>query len=311
MWQKLKGFNLGTVEIPPKGFEDYRTFTATGAKLLRLVIPTYQNQSPVDYWLTPLQWSFLETTVSLARRWGFKVVVGLAPQPSALQAQYWKDHRQQIGISRLWSQIAEHFKGDEAIAGFDLINEPVAPTAQAWADFAHLLLNAVRAQDIERTVIIESHQWAHPQAFANEVRVPGDNVIYSLHFYDPIQLTHQGVLPGCVRGNSYPTKIFNRDYLIEQLRPAVEFAKSQNVPMYVGEFSCVRWAPGESRQQWISDAVSLFEEQGWAWTFHAWRGFDGWIPQIPDGLPAELPQTYYDYLTENSEAMQVLAPLLR
>ena len=28
--------------------------------------------------------------------------------------------------------------------------------------------------------------------------------------------------------------------------------------------------------RWIADVASLFEREGWTWTLHAWREWDGW-----------------------------------
>ena len=36
----------------------------------------------------------------------------------------------------------------------------------------------------------------------------------------------------------------------------------------------VRWAPGAER--WLDDAISIFEEHGWDWSYHAFREYDGW-----------------------------------
>ena len=42
----------------------------------------------------------------------------------------------------------------------------------------------------------------------------------------------------------------------------------------MGEFSAVAWAPGAA--DWLRDAISLFEEYGWDWTYHAFREWPPW-----------------------------------
>lgn len=311
VWEQLRGFNLGTAEIPPHGMDDYKSFSGTGAKLLRVPIQCYQQGSASNYRLTPLQWSFLETTVSLGRRWGFKIVLVMAPQPGGIQAQYWKDSTQQQGIAQLWAQIAAHFKGDEIIAGFDLLNEPVAPTPEEWLRFASMLTSAIRVQDPVRTVIVEPSQWGHALGFNTQELLPFEDIVYSFHFYDPLPLTHQGIMGGCPVGQEYPTQHYTKDFLAAQIQPAVDFSNTHKVPMYVGEFGCARWAPGNSRQDWIKDAAELFEAQEWAWTYLAWRGFDGFTAELPNGLPVALPQPAPDYYTLNSEAYLALKDYLK
>ena len=40
------------------------------------------------------------------------------------------------------------------------------------------------------------------------------------------------------------------------------------------EFSAVAWAPGAD--QYLRDCISIFEEYGWDWTYHAFREWPGW-----------------------------------
>lgn len=75
--------------------------------------------------------------------------------------------------------------------------------------------------------------------------------------------------PGMIDG-----KMWNRATLAEGLKPALDFAQRYRVHIYVGEFGAVRWAPGNER--YLADLVSLFEEYGWDWSFHAFREWHGW-----------------------------------
>ena len=42
----------------------------------------------------------------------------------------------------------------------------------------------------------------------------------------------------------------------------------------VGEFSAITWADGADR--YIADCISLFNEHGFDWTYHAFREWPGW-----------------------------------
>jgi hypothetical protein len=67
------------------------------------------------------------------------------------------------------------------------------------------------------------------------------------------------------------------------MEPVREFARKYKLPIYVGEFSCVRNVPGDTTYRWIADVVELFEAEGWSWTFHSFRGFHGWDQELPPG----------------------------
>ena len=57
--------------------------------------------------------------------------------------------------------------------------------------------------------------------------------------------------------------------------------------IYVGEFSAVRWAPGADR--YLEDCISIFEEYGWDWSYHAFRESKTWDVEYEGG-------SYKDYV---------------
>ena len=67
------------------------------------------------------------------------------------------------------------------------------------------------------------------------------------------------------------------------MAPAIDFQREFNVQIYVGEFSAIRWAPGDSAYVYLRDLIDLFEEYGWDWSYHAYREWDGWsVEHGPD-----------------------------
>jgi endoglucanase len=58
----------------------------------------------------------------------------------------------------IWSEVARHYAGDGAVAAFDLANEPEGSPGDA---LQRALGEAVRAQDPERVVIVESSDYAN------------------------------------------------------------------------------------------------------------------------------------------------------
>jgi hypothetical protein len=58
------------------------------------------------------------------------------------------------------------------------------------------------------------------------------------------------------------------------------------VPIYIGEFSCVRWAPSNSAYNYIRDCIEIFEEYNWDYDYHSFRTWNGWSVEHSSG--------YYD-----------------
>jgi len=177
-------------------------------------------------------------------------------------------------LEEAWRKIAAHYRGNPQIYGYDLLNEPVAENylsgvENPWLAISARLVKAIRAVDPDTPIITEPD-------FANTRLLADKNIIYSPHFYSPHAYTHQGVL-GQVRW-SYPGVIdgvyWDKEQLRVDMKPVIEFQKKHNVPIFVGEFSVVNWAPGGDR--YLKDAIELFEEYGWDWTYHAFREWPPW-----------------------------------
>ncbi len=79
----------------------------------------------------------------------------------------------------------------------------------------------------------------------------------------------------------YPDGSMNKETAIRAyLEPVREFQRKTGARIYVGEFSCVRWAPGAA--DYIRDSIDFFEECGWDWTYHAFREWNGWSVEHSD-----------------------------
>ena len=103
------------------------------------------------------------------------------------------------------------------------------------------------------------------------------DVIYEVHLYAPMKFTHQGVSQGCpCEPTRWPdaAKGWNREYLRSILAPVREFQLKYGARIYAGEFSAIAWADGA--EKWLADAISVFGDYGWDWTYHAFREWNGW-----------------------------------
>jgi endoglucanase len=228
----------------------------------------------------------LDKVLALAHRYNIKVVLDPFQDPPGGRyknynvALYYEQEYNDYFVM-LWEKIARRYKGNPAIWGYDLMNEPVmtnvSPISLGIWETQERLAKAIRAIDPDVPVIIEVNDWDRSAnyKYLEPINVP--NLIYSVHFYDPTFYTHQGVTqkgvnivyPGKIQGNDW-----NKETMRKYLKEARDFQLAYNVHMYVGEFSVVRWAPGG--EQYLKDCIDLFEEYGWDWTYHAFREFTGW-----------------------------------
>lgn len=187
----------------------------------------------------------------------------------------------QASFIDMWARLARRLRGRTEIAGFDILNEPVpdgftfAQRQSTWLRFAQRVGEAVRAEDPGRVLIVESAPDATPQSFENLKPLALANVVYSVHSYHPIDFTHQTVMKEYPKSKVYDENAGN-DSLAAGLAAAVAFGERHRVPIYVGEFSAVRWAPQRGAARYIAESIRRFESHGWSWSYHEFRGWHGW-----------------------------------
>ena len=70
--------------------------------------------------------------------------------------------------------------------------------------------------------------------------------------------------------------MWNKEQLRALMQPNVDWQKTHKVSIHIGEFSAIRWAPGNSTANYLSDLIELFEENSWTWNYHAFREWQGW-----------------------------------
>jgi len=240
----------------------------------------------------------LDTMLPILRKYGIHAVVAMFGVPGGgggwEGSPLYTNPACQKKIVEVWKKLANHYKGVEGIFGYDLVNEPcdilgldnvgydtVPGDVYNWWELADRISRAVREIDSERLIIIEPSPCV-PYGFYRYYPLNVSNVVYSPHMYMPYQYTHQFVFPCFNTELQYPGfewggLIWDRSRIRAELQHVVEFQKKWGGRIYVGEFSAVRWAPGA--YDYIKDVIDVFEENGWDWTYHAFREHPCWSPE--------------------------------
>jgi len=291
---RLRGVMYG-----PKGKEeDLRELAKWKANLIRWQFYWYDGSFPekrldlvrYDRWLEETM-AEVDRFLPLCETLGIRVIIDLHTPPGAGASGQWalfQDKLYQQKFIEIWDRLANHYKTKPAIWGYDLVNEPVegknADGLLDWHSLAGLVARRIRAIDPQHAIIIEpgpSGGWGN-LPFFEPIDVPG--IVYSIHLYDPLQFTHQGVMDGIPVGQAYPGTVngvlWNKAKLREDLEAVRQYQKDYNVPVYIGEFSAVRWAPDDSAARYLRDCIELFEEFEWDWSYHAFREWHGWNVEL-------------------------------
>jgi len=288
----MSGHNLGD--------EDIRVLSKEwGANVIRYQLSNFERQdirSEETYWKwLNGQLAKMDKILPLCEKYGIKVIIDLHAGPANAQDELlsnrlsWEKESQDL-LVEVWEEIGKRYRNNPVVWGYDILNEP-REEDYVWRpdggdDWNHLALrvaSALRKVDPVKPIIIEPAMWGGPKGLKNFKPVNVPNVIYSIHFYAPSEFTHQGI-GNRPSGKSYPgaygkTK-WNKEHMRQELQPVIDFQKQYGVPVYVGEFSVSRWAPEADALRWLGDLLEIMEENGWDWSYHAFREADCWDAEM-------------------------------
>jgi hypothetical protein len=231
----------------------------------------------------------LDGLLPLCEELGIRVLIDLHSSPGGRggpdkSCEIFHRAECQAKFLEVWDRIARRYKDAPAVWGYDLINEPSEGTVAAglmdWPALCRETARRVRAIDPDRAIVIEPGPWGSPAGlddFEPLEGIPG--IVYSVHMYMPMTLTHQGVYEtpmGAVYPGTIDGQKWDKERMRLALKPVTDFQRAYRVPIYIGEFSAIRWAPDNSAYRYLKDLIEIFEENGWDWAYHAYREWDGW-----------------------------------
>ena len=92
----------------------------------------------------------------------------------------------------LWTQIAARYQSRPDTVAFELLNEPNTQLDTTWNDVMLPAIQAIRATNPRRLLIVDSVFWADPTKLSM-LTLPDDaNIMASIHLYEPKLFTFQG-----------------------------------------------------------------------------------------------------------------------
>lgn len=146
----------------------------------------------------------------------------------------------------IWRKIAEHYKDETIIIGYDLLNEPIA---HYFKDDLQMLnssleplykraVEAIREVDKNHIIMLGGAQWNSNFKVFTDSKFD-DNLMYTCHRY------------WC-------------DTLQTNIQDFVSFRDSVNLPMFMGE-------TGENTNEWIGAWTRLMERNNIGWTYWPYK----------------------------------------
>jgi endoglucanase len=227
---------------------------------------------------------YLDKTVAWAKQHGLYVILDLHAAP-LWQSEgwhcdnphgvslFWKHAQSRDWVRGLWELIAEHYRDEPAVAGYNLLNEPNTPDMailnQAYRDWTA----AIRKIDTKHIIFLEGNDYA--RAFAGLDEPFDDNTVYSSHNY--MDATHKAeTYPGPVAGVQWD-KAFVESKFLESNRWLLD----RPIPSWIGEFGALYdggitspTAADRARLAALADQLEVFHRHHQHWTIWTYKDVD-------------------------------------
>jgi endoglucanase len=194
-----RGVNLGDyLEAPPQYFgrgvtvaaDEIAQMKREGFDHVRVPVgwQNYAGPAP-DFTLSPTIFGRLDFIVTNALNNGLAVMINIH-HFDALDKKPVESAGEFLAI---WKQIAAHYSNFPEKLAFELDNEPHENATTALMNPIYTqAIGEIRQSNPHRTIFVEPGQWGGIGELKNLVLPPDENVIVSVHCYDPFHFTHQG-----------------------------------------------------------------------------------------------------------------------
>lgn len=260
----------------PFELEDLDSIANHGFTAVRLpILWTDWAEDQAPYTLEPEILVTIDAVVERALARNLAVIVDLHYYPE-LNADPQAHADRFVGI---WAQLADHYQDQPTTVLFELFNEPYDKLGgDALNDLLAATVGVIRETNPHRTLVVGPGEWNSPLALEHLVLPPDDNLILTVHQYEPFEFTHQGAswVQGAEawRGTGFSVDPGSEDAtaLVEEFALVAQWAKTNDVPVFVGEFGAMVDADRQDRLAWTRFVREQSEEYGFSWGYWDWAG---------------------------------------
>jgi endoglucanase len=199
-------------------------------------------------------------------------------------------------LKSFWKQMSSRYSAKYPGLIFEILNEPGGQmTSAMWNSLLDETLNIIRETNPARPVIVAALNTEDVTIDQLVLPVSDRNLIATVHYYAPVEFTHQGAPWSRLFSKIGPLDWGNAD---DEAKVISDFGKinlwseREKRPIYLGEFGVFERAPAKSRSRYLSYIARNAERLGWAWAYwqfdHDFAAFNtnqqGWNREILNAL---------------------------
>jgi endoglycosylceramidase len=196
----------------------------------------------------------------------------LSPAVNAAFAYFWLAPDWQSDFDMVWQRIAQRFRADPGVAGYDIFNEPhplpIPPrlfeTDWMWPLYARTI-EAIGRVDPSHLFFVEGDLFGDFATTIVPLHAPG--VVYSPHIYTG------SLVPPAFDGN--------RTAFDARVREQEGEARQVPAPMWTGELGIDKQQP--HAMQYVDTALDAYDDDATGWAWWQWRQDSHWSVEDRDG----------------------------
>jgi aryl-phospho-beta-D-glucosidase BglC (GH1 family) len=172
---------------------DFDYYHAKGLNLIRIPFRWERMQLGLNVALDTAQLGYMDTAIARASARGMKVIIDMHNyaecKVSGVKYRFGDAGLPASAYADVWRRLADHYKNEPAIYGYDIMNEPNGLAAGVWVTYAQAAIYAIREVDLNHDIIVEGESWANAWGFETKnptlhtLRDPLDRIIFSAHSY--------------------------------------------------------------------------------------------------------------------------------
>ena len=268
--------------IPHYKLADFEKLAATGANLVNLSVPGIWQTAP-PYVRDERLVEVLMETLEACRSAGLYATIGFRTGPgrsefifhresadtwfpaSMIVDEIWREEEAQEAWGAMCVEAVGLFSSRSEIAGFTPMVEPepemAGVRADIWPIMCWQMAPAMRAAAPQLPLLISPPSFANPGRLSVMGRPNIEGVVWNIHDYGPFDYTHQaeGEAPVFL-------PLDDASNFAARLNAAKQIGG--NLPLYMGEFGAVHWAP-DTERYWLN-RVSEMLAAGVNWAAFRW-----------------------------------------
>jgi aryl-phospho-beta-D-glucosidase BglC (GH1 family) len=195
------------------------------------------------------------------------------------KALFWQHKHFQDRTVHLWEALAEHYKGNSWVAGYNPMNEPGDISGEKIVPFYRRVYDAIRAIDPEHIIFFDGNRYSQDFEMFEE---PWPGVVYTIHDYPAPGFIDGGPYPGDTKG-----QYFDKQVVEERFVRLASYCLKNNLPIWVGEWGPVYRHEPEAdamRYQLLRDQLEIYQRYHASWSLWTYKdlGLQGIASTAPD-----------------------------